>query len=334
MHILITGHTGFKGAWLTALLHQLGHEVSGISLPAVEDGAFLSANLEGLLKSHKICDVREKAELNIAIRGVNPDAVIHMAAQPLVLESYSDPAGTIETNVFGTLNVLESCREVSGVKAVLVVTTDKVYKDNHSGNYSEDDALGGFDPYSASKAMADILSQSYGNLGLNYAIGIARAGNVIGLGDVSENRLIPDITRAFVQGEALSLRNLGAVRPWQHVLDCVYGYVLALQKLVHGHNSGPGALVLNFGPEPSGYKTVAEVVTQARRELGSLEVDTVSSELKETSFLTLNSSKARHMLEWRDRLNFESAIEWSLESIDSGLDRDLMMRQISRYLAL
>ena len=334
MHILITGHTGFKGAWLTALLHQLGHEVSGISLPAVEDGAFLSANLEALLKSHKMCDVRDKAELNKAIRGINPDAVIHMAAQPIVLESYSDPAGTMETNVFGTLNVLESCREVSGVKAVLVVTTDKVYKDNHTGNYSEDDALGGFDPYSASKAMADILTQSYGNLALNYAIGIARAGNVIGLGDVSENRLIPDITRAFVQGEALSLRNLGAVRPWQHVLDCVYGYVLTLQTLIDGHNSGPGALVLNFGPEPSGYKTVGEVVTQARYELESLEVKTVSSELKETSFLTLNSSKARHMLEWRDRLNFESAIGWSLESIDSGLDRDLMMRQISRYLSL
>lgn len=334
MHILVTGHTGFKGSWLTVLLTQLGHEVSGISLPPVEGGAFLSANLEELFKSHTVCDVRDKAKLGRTIREVNPDAVIHMAAQPLVLESYRDTAGTMETNVFGTLNVLESCREASSVNAVLVVTSDKVYKDNGSGNYSEDDALGGFDPYSASKAMADILAQSYGNLGLNYSIGIARAGNVIGLGDVSENRLIPDITHAFLQGKSLDVRHMGAVRPWQHVLDCVYGYILALEKLIDSKNAKPGSLILNFGPESGGYKTVGEVIAQTRIELGSFEVITVEAELTETSFLTLNSSKARGMLRWKDKLSFESAIGWSLQSIDSGLDRDVMVEQVSRYLEL
>lgn len=334
MHVLITGHTGFKGSWLTVLLTQLGHEVSGISLEPVDGGAFASANLEKLMKHHIICDVREKARIQESIRQINPDAVIHMAAQPLVIEGYRDPSGTMETNVSGTLNVLEACREAEHVKAILVVTTDKVYKDNGTGNYSEEDSLGGFDPYSASKAMADVLAQSYGNLGLSFAIGIARAGNVIGLGDVSANRLIPDITRAFLSGQCLTVRHLGAVRPWQHVLDCVHGYVLALDWLLENTSKEPGSLVLNFGPEPHGYKTVAEVIEEAKSVLGGLEVTAVDPMVKETGFLTLNSSKAREMLKWQDRLDFASAIQWSLESLELGLDKGLMQLQVSRYLAL
>jgi CDP-glucose 4,6-dehydratase len=308
--------------------------VSGISLDPVDGGAFASANLEELMKHHIICDVRDKAGIQESIQQINPDAVIHMAAQPLVIEGYRDPSGTMETNVSGTLNVLEACRAADHVKAVLVVTTDKVYKDNGTGNYSEEDSLGGFDPYSASKAMADILAQSYGNLGLSFAMGVARAGNVIGLGDVSANRLIPDITTAFISNDAITVRHMGAVRPWQHVLDCVYGYLLSLEWILKYSSPDSGALVLNFGPEPDGYKTVSEVLDAARAVLGNLEVISAEPLVKETSFLTLNSSKARTLLDWRDKLEFTSAIQWSLESIESGLDRGLMEFQVARFLEL
>ena len=334
MHFLITGHTGFKGSWLTVLLAQLGHEVSGIALQPVTGGSFEVADVKELLKNHIICDIRDKDGVARAIARLNPDAVIHMAAQPLVIDGYKDPAGTMEINVAGTLNVLEACREAPNVKAVLIVTTDKVYKDKGSGNYSESDELGGFDPYSASKAMADLLAQSYANLDLNFKIGIARAGNVIGLGDVSANRLIPDITRAFLKKETLTVRHLGAVRPWQHVLDCVNGYVLALVEMVQNPAAESGALVLNFGPEPDGYKTVEEVVDEARLFFGEINVTSAEALVKETNFLTLDSTKARAILGWRDKLDFPSAIRWSLEGLQQGLDRDLMESQVSRYLAL
>jgi CDP-glucose 4,6-dehydratase len=334
MHILITGHTGFKGSWLTVLLTKLGHEVSGLSLEAVKGGAFDLAQLEDTLKTHQICDVRDKAQVVTSVKSMSPDVVVHMAAQPLVIEGYRDPLGTMETNVSGTLNVLEACRTTESVKAVLVVTTDKVYKDKGHGNYSEGDELGGFDPYSASKAMADLLAQSYGNLESNFKIGIARAGNVIGLGDVSPNRLIPDIASAFLRGERLIVRHPNAVRPWQHVLDCLYGYVLTLDKLSVGLDLESEPMVLNFGPEPHGYKSVAEVIAQSQKVLGEFPVALGSATVKETSFLTLNSSNARSLLGWRDKLDFESAIAWSLESIDTGLTRELMQKQVSRYLEL
>lgn len=334
MHILITGHTGFKGSWLTVLLKQLGHEVSGVSLTPVDGGAFVSARVADFMEHHVICDVRDKTNLNKAFSEIRPDAVIHMAAQPLVIEGYRDPAGTVETNVAGTLNVLEACKQSANVKAVLVVTTDKVYKDKGSGNYAEDDELGGFDPYSASKAMSDLLAQTYGNLGHSPRIGIARAGNVIGLGDVSANRLIPDMTDAFLKGNTLTVRHLEAVRPWQHVLDCVNGYVLALEFLLKEPLEAPGALVLNFGPEPTGYKTVGEVVEEARKVLGEVKISTATATVKETDFLTLNSTKARKLLQWSEKLGFESAISWSLESLDTGLDRDLMLSQVERFLDL
>jgi CDP-glucose 4,6-dehydratase len=312
----------------------LGHEVSGLSLEAVKGGAFDLAQLEDTLKTHQICDVRDKAKVGTSIRSISPDVVVHMAAQPLVIEGYRDPLGTMETNVSGTLNVLEACRKTESVKAVLVVTTDKVYKDKGHGNYSEDDELGGFDPYSASKAMADLLAQSYGNLEINFNVGIARAGNVIGLGDVSPNRLIPDIASAFLRGEGLTVRHPNAVRPWQHVLDCLHGYVLTIDKLLGVLDPESGPMVLNFGPEPHGYKSVAEVIDQTQKVLGEFPVSLGSATVKETSFLTLNSSNARSLLGWRDKLDFESAIAWSLESIDTGLTRELMHKQVSRYLEL
>jgi CDP-glucose 4,6-dehydratase len=334
MHLLITGHTGFKGSWLAVLAKELGHKVSGLSLAPVADGAFVTANLVELFEHHVICDIRDRPAVESAIDLIRPDAIIHMAAQPLVIEGYRDPAGTFEVNVDGTRNVLEAARRCNSVKSLLVVTTDKVYKDTGVGAFSESDSLGGHDPYSASKAMADLLAQSYANLGLDLAIGIARAGNVIGRGDVSADRLIPDIIKSHKSGTELTLRLPSAVRPWQHVLDCINGYLLALEYLSGEKPADSGALILNFGPEPTGYKTVSEVVSLSRQLLGRLRVIETPGTVRETSFLTLNSSQAREILGWQDKLDFEKAVAWSLADAGKPLNRELMQHQVRSFLAI
>lgn len=332
MHVLVTGHTGFKGAWVTLLLSKMGHQVSGISLPPADEGIFIEAQIEKELLSHELLDIRDRYALAKSIEKVNPDVILHMAAQPLVIDSYKDPQATMDTNVTGTLNVLEASKRAGNIKAVLIVTTDKVYKDSGTGNYSEEDALGGYDPYSASKAMADLLSQTYSHLELPFKIGIARAGNVIGLGDVSENRLIPDITRSWRSKNQLVIRQPAAVRPWQHVLDCVNGYVSMLDYLVTKSEDLNSALVLNFGPDPSGYRTVAQVTEVAGRLLEGLDIKLTPAAVKETQFLTLNSSKARKTLNWKDMLSFEEAVNWSLEGISSRISRSIIDSQVDRYL--
>lgn len=334
MHYFVTGHTGFKGSWISLLLSHLGHEVSGFSLDPALGGAFDTAQLDSIFKHHSIGDIRNKSALSRALQAAKPDVLIHMAAQPLVMEGYRDPYGTFETNVSGTLNVLEACRATSSVKTVLVVTTDKVYKDNGMGHYVEEDPLGGFDPYSSSKSMADLLAQSYGNLDIGFSVGVARAGNVIGRGDVSANRLIPDILRSATGSSDLLIRNSGAVRPWQHVLDCVYGYLLAVEYLLSHCRPGNGSISLNFGPEPAGYKTVSEVVETAGRLLGGLKVQIEPGTVKETSFLTLDSTKARDLLGWKDKLSFETAIGWSVEAFDEALTLSMMQAQVQRFLSL
>lgn len=334
MHFLVTGHTGFKGSWLCLLLEQLGHEVSGISLAPVPEGLFTQAQVERKLKKHIILDIREREQLATAVGKLDPDVVIHMAAQPLVLESYADPVGTIDTNVTGTLNVLEACKGAPSVKVVLVITTDKVYKDLGTGSYSESSPLGGHDPYSASKAMADILSQSWMNLVTDFEIGVARAGNVIGIGDVSENRLLPDIMRAIMSGLAVEVRNPSAVRPWQHVLDCLSGYLTFVDYLLKKRGS-PREAVMNFGPDSQSYKSVSEVVHMAKFLYPELDVSPVSSAHQgqiETDFLTLDSSLARGLLGWKDCLQFERAVEWSLAGLKQPDLAQLANDQILEFL--
>ena len=334
MHLLITGHTGFKGSWLAVLAKELGHQVSGLSLEPVAGGAFETAELMSLFEHNVICDIRDKSGVEAAVKGIRPDAIIHMAAQPLVIEGYRDPVGTFETNVDGTRNLLEAAAKTDSVKTVLVVTTDKVYRDTGSGNYSEVDALGGFDPYSASKAMADILSQSYGNLGLNFSIGVARAGNVIGRGDVSTDRLLPDILSSFLEKRTLEIRFPDAVRPWQHVLDCVNGYIMTLDYLMSQKSIEAGTLVLNFGPLPNGYKSVAEVLEEAKSILGGFVVEVQEQKVKETSFLTLDSSKARELLGWKDRLGFGEAVNWSLRNATLTLSLSEMQQDVQDFLRI
>jgi CDP-glucose 4,6-dehydratase len=322
MHFLITGHTGFKGAWLSLLLRQRGHLVSGISLQPELESLFARAGIRDFLENDIRCDIRESTKLSSHFKEINPDVVIHLAAQALVRESYRHPLSTIDTNVFGTLNVLNASQQISDLKAQLIITTDKVYKNiSKTSGYVETEALGGQDPYSASKAMADIATQSWLSSFENAPTAIARAGNVLGGGDVCADRLITDLIHSYSSGTTPKLRAPNSVRPWQHVLDCLNGYLTLVDAVIE--NKADGAW--NFGPDENQSKTVADVANIVAKVWGvekSWENDS-GNHPHEASMLILNSNKARTNLGWSDKLSFEETIEWTTnwyKNVNSGKD--------------
>ena len=310
MHFLITGHTGFKGAWLSLILQQRGHLVSGISLPPAAGSLFERAKIGKNLENDINCDIRDLNKLTTRFKEVNPDVVIHLAAQALVRESYRNPIVTFETNVMGTLNVLQASQQIGQLKAQLIVTTDKVYKNvSKSSGYVETEALGGQDPYSASKAMADLATQSWLSSFENAPTAIARAGNVLGGGDVCADRLMPDLIHSYSSGITPKLRAPNSVRPWQHVLDCLNGYLTLVDAVIEDKAEG----AWNFGPDENQSKTVADVANIADKVWGvekSWENDS-GNHPHEASMLTLNSNKARTNLGWSDKLSFEESVEWT-----------------------
>ena len=312
MHFLITGHTGFKGAWLSLILRERGHLVSGISLQPKAGSLFGRAEIGSLMENDIRCDIRKPAELSSHFREISPDVVIHLAAQALVRESYKNPLDTFETNVIGTLNVLKASQQITDLKAQVIVTTDKVYKNiGKESGYVETEELGGEDPYSASKAMADIATQSWLSSFENAPTAIARAGNVIGGGDVCADRLIPDLIRSYSSGMTPKLRAPNSIRPWQHVLDCLNGYLMLVDAVIL--NGADGAW--NFGPDESQSKTVADVANIAGAVWGvekSWECD-LGDHPHEASTLMLDSKKARAELNWSDRLSFEKSVEWTID---------------------
>lgn len=322
MHFLITGHTGFKGSWLSLVLHQLGHEVTGISLNPEVGALFLKTGLGGLIQRDIRCDIRNSEALNQHFSDINPDVVIHLAAQALVHESYRDPISTFETNVLGTINVLKASQSISNLRAQLIITTDKVYKNlNKSNGYIESEPLGGQDPYSASKAMADLATQAWLSSFENAPTAIARAGNVIGGGDVCADRLIPDLVNSYISGITPRLRSPNSVRPWQHVLDCLNGYLTLIDALLNGNGLGQW----NFGPNETQVRTVADVSEIAGSLWGVKEKWIQDSAIHphEANILMLNSDKARNDLGWHDKLNFEESIEWTInwyKSVHSGMN--------------
>ena len=311
MHFLITGHTGFKGAWLSLLLRQQGHLVSGISLEPEVGSLFERAEIGKFLENDIRCDIRESTKLSGYFKEVNPEVVIHLAAQALVRESYKNPIDTFETNVIGTLNVLKASQQISDLKAQLIITTDKVYKNiSKTAGYLETDALGGQDPYSASKAMADIAAQSWISSFKNPPTVIARAGNVIGGGDVCADRLIPDLISSYSSGLVPKLRAPNSVRPWQHVLDCLNGYLRLVDAVIQKNADG----AWNFGPDEKQSKTVADVANIAGAVWGvekSWEND-LGNHPHEATMLMLNSNKARADLGWSDKLSFEESVKWTI----------------------
>jgi CDP-glucose 4,6-dehydratase len=314
--VLLTGHTGFKGAWMALWLAKMGARVIGISLaPNSTPNLFALANIAKITNSHFV-DVRDVDAVSNIIKEAQPDIVLHLAAQALVRRSYKDPLGTFDTNVMGTANVLHASRRVNSIKAIVVVTTDKVYKNLETGRtYKEDDQLGGFDPYSASKAASELVIASYRDSYLferGIAIASARAGNVIGGGDWSEDRLIPDAVRAWDSDLPLQIRRPNAIRPWQHVLEPLNGYLVLAEKL-YADKSFSGAY--NFGPKADEAATVRTVIRLANKLHGRgkiLWTDEVEGP-HEASLLSLEISKARELLDIVPRWNLTEAIKRTME---------------------
>lgn len=338
--VFLTGHTGFKGSWMALLLHRLGAEVSGYSLaPATDPSLYDMAGIAGVMASSTIADIRDGDNLRRAMAAADPDIVIHMAAQALVGVGYDDPVGTFATNVMGTVNLFEAVRALDRPVGVVNVTSDKCY-DNREWvwPYRENDPLGGRDPYSASKGCAEIVSAAYRasfleQVGISLAT--ARAGNVIGGGDWSEARLIPDALRAFDADQPLKLRSPASVRPWQHVLEPIVGYLMLAQAMIGGQDV---AGAWNFGPAQSGVRPVGEVVGLLHAALGvAANTRTAPVDWHEANALTLDSSKAWAQLRWQPRWGLEKAVAqtaaWHL-AVKSGTPaKDVCLQQIGAYLA-
>ena len=339
--VFLTGHTGFKGSWLSLMLQNLGAKVTGYSLaPSTDPSLFEVADVVNGMTSI-VGDICDLPTLQCTMGAARPDIVIHMAAQPLVRQSYAEPVETYATNVMGTVNVLESVRHTSCVKAVLVITTDKCYENREwVWGYRENDALGGFDPYSSSKACSEIVSSAYRSsyfTDKKVRLATARAGNVIGGGDWSQDRLIPDLIRSFVNKETAFIRNPNSIRPWQHVFEPLRGYIMLAERLYMAENE-EYSRAWNFGPTDHDCKTVDWIASK----MSSLWGDNASwtsgssSELHEAKNLKLDTSLVTSKLGWTPIFSLEQGlmhlIEWNKEYLKSQNARDISVSQVRKYM--
>ncbi|GHT02742.1 CDP-glucose 4,6-dehydratase [Planctomycetales bacterium] len=337
--VLITGHTGFKGSWLCRILLNAGAKVSGYALePATRPALFNILRLERSMPS-VVADVRDLSRLKQAIGEVKPEIVMHLAAQPLVLESYRDPVGTYATNVMGTVNLLEACRHTDFIRSIVNVTTDKVYENKEwVWGYREDENLCGYDPYSNSKSCSELVTYSYRRAfyadPASPALSTARAGNVIGGGDFADHRIIPDGVRALKKGEAMVIRHPNSIRPYQHILDCLSGY-LTLAKMQYENPSLAGNY--NFGPSADSCVTTENIVRLLGEQWGDGATYRIqpSGGAHEANCLKLDISKAEAVLGWRPRWNVKTAIEkvveWEKFCPENGDAVGIIDRQISAY---
>ena len=304
------------------MLQMQGHTVSGIALDPLQKSLFNQANLSEIFENDVRLDIRNRQELAAAIAKIDPEVIIHLAAQPLVRESYKFPVETFETNVIGTLNVLEATRQLKNLKATLVITTDKVYKNhNHLRGYVETDELGGDDPYSASKAAADIATQSWIKSFATTPVAIARAGNVIGGGDWATDRIIPDLVSAYSNAKLPTLRYPDAIRPWQHVLDCLNGYNKLIDYMIANNDGG----LWNFGPVLTEIFTVGDLSALVASEYGVSDPKWLlepESQPHESGYLLLDSTKSRKLLNWSEKLNFSEVVLWTVGWFKSLSEQD------------
>lgn len=339
--VFITGHTGFKGSWLSLWLQHAGAHICGYSLapptnPSLFELARVSENMVSING-----DIRDREALATAVEKNSPDIVLHLAAQPLVRLSYKDPVGTFDTNVMGTVNLLEAVRRVDSVKVLLCITSDKCYQNREwYWGYREDEAMGGHDPYSSSKGCSELVvsayRQSFFASKSDTLIATARAGNVIGGGDWAQDRIIPDVMKAFMQSEPVIIRNPDAIRPWQHVLEPLNGYLKLVEQLWdHGSSFAEG---WNFGPHDSDAKTVGWIVENLTRlwaDGAGWINDTAGGHPHEATYLKLDSSKAKMLLKWSPVMNISKALEMTVEwyrAFNNQQDmREVTLDQIACY---
>jgi CDP-glucose 4,6-dehydratase len=342
--VLVTGHTGFKGSWLSLILSSLGADIYGYALEAPTNPNLFELSKIDKLVSSTIGDVRDYDKLLRSIKEIRPEIIIHMAAQPIVRESYKNPRETYEINVMGTVNLLEAVRQVDSVRVVLNVTTDKCYENREwIWGYRENEPMGGYDPYSNSKGCSELVTASFRNSFFNQkeykkhgvALASARAGNVIGGGDWAEDRLIPDFIRSIVRGEKLKIRSPYAIRPWQHVLEPLCGYLLLCQKL---HSNGPEfAEGWNFGADDNDSRNVEWITKKICEFWGdgvSYEVDD-NPQPHEANYLKLDCSKAKALLGWHPEWNIESSLKeivaWYKAFLNGSDMREVTIAQINKF---
>ena len=339
--VFITGHTGFKGSWLSIILTYLNSTVVGYSLKPKKNSLFNKSMISQKLKSNTYADINNLSKLKKKIKVSKPEIIFHLAAQPLVIESYKEPLKTLKANIIGTANLLDSIRNIKSIKSVVIITTDKVYKIKKNNKlYKELDQLGGFDPYSASKVAAEIVVESYiksffENSNLQNRISTARAGNVIGGGDFSQNRLIPDIIYAINNNKKLKIRNPNHIRPWQHVLDPLMGYLILARKQ-YNNKVDNKEHSWNFGPNKSNFKKVIDIVKYIKKLQYFKFSFLKNKSFKETNILKLNSIKAKKKLNWSSKWNLtqslEKTLEWNKNTKNGISAKDMCERQFLMYL--
>ncbi|OCP02335.1 MULTISPECIES: CDP-glucose 4,6-dehydratase [unclassified Ensifer] len=339
--VLLTGHTGFKGSWARLWLTQMGALVTGYALPPAAEPSLYALLGSGEAAGEHLCDIRSGDALAAAFRQCDPEIILHMAAQPLVRESYRTPAETFDINVMGTVRLLDAARAAPALKAIVVVTTDKVYRNDESGrHFPEDAVLGGHDPYSGSKAACELVVSTWRDSFLHergVQMATARGGNVLGGGDFSVDRLVPDIVRAAQSGKTLDIRSPMATRPWQHVLDCLNGYFVFAEAL---HAGETNVSALNFGPSPTERQIPVQDVARAIQTAMGLPTEwrDTSSEQQPREMMTLglDPALAARTLSWSARLSQDEAIDWAARWYDGwrrGTDaRDLTLSQIDAFM--
>jgi len=339
--VFITGHTGFKGTWLSIFLNMFNAQIFGYSLKPEELSLFNQTKIFELCKKNFYSDINDLKKLKKKLSQSKPEIIFHLAAQPLVSDSYSDPVNTFNTNIIGTVNLLEAARNIKSVKSIVIITTDKVYKiNNFNKSYVENDEIGGKDPYSASKACSEIIVNSYIESFvkkgfLKNKISTARSGNVLGGGDYSKNRLMPDILNAINYNKKLVIRSPKHVRPWQHVIEPIYGYLLLAQKQYQKKITNPNH-AWNFGPRKDNFITVNQIIKKVKKIKKIKKIIIKKSKIKETKILKLNSNKAMKNLNWKPKWNINQTIEkiitWNDLTKKNKKMKNICEEQIIDYL--
>jgi len=341
-NVFVTGHSGFKGSWLCIFLSQLGAKITGYSLPPnSQPNLYNLSCIENSINS-KTHDIRDYKALYDALHQCNPDVIFHLAAQPLVRYSYNNPIETYETNIMGTNNILHAAQDLKNIRAIINITTDKCYENNDlKKKYIEDDKLGGHDPYSSSKACSEIITSSYKKSyyeKLNIGVATARAGNVIGGGDFSEDRIIPDLIRSIINNKPIEIRNPSSTRPWQHVFDVLYGYLILGKNLYN--NPQKFSEAYNFSPQEKNEVKVIDLIDSFIKNIGkgSYEINIDKNSPHESKFLQLNSNKAIKELKWNAKYDIESTVKassfWYTNYISDKNIANVSSKQVSDYINL